>query len=199
MSEKTQVPLVTCSRKQCEGCELLDKLLCVADYKDVMDFFMLFMVVFVPFMAGMIIGRFWLGIVAWLALAAIFFGYVEALVLCRHCPHYGEKGFLLRCHANYGLPKIPKFDPRPLSKAEQAIWLIYAGVLLLWYVPFFIASGQWVLLIITSVGLVAAAWTLMRTQCGRCYNLSCPINRVPPDVREKFYENYPAFDRARKR
>jgi len=49
----------------------------------------------VPFLAGMIIGGFWLGFAAWIGLAALVFGYVEALVLCRHCPHYAEKGFLL--------------------------------------------------------------------------------------------------------
>jgi hypothetical protein len=196
MATKRQVPLVTCSREECEGCGLREKFLCVADLKDVLDFFLLFMVVFVPFMAGMIIGGFWLGIAAWLALAAVFFGYVEALVLCRHCPHYGEKGFLLRCHANWGLPKIPKFDPRPMSKLEKAVWLLYAGVLLLWYVPFFVASGQWLLLLITSVGLVAAVWTVLRTQCSRCYNLSCPVNRVPPETREQFFRNFPAFARA---
>jgi hypothetical protein len=193
MSEKQQVPLRTCIRKSCEGCELRDRLLCVADYKDVMDFFVLWMVFFIPFMAGMVIGQFWLGIIAWLALAAIFFGYVEALILCRHCPHYGEKGFLLRCHANYGLPKIPKFSPKPMTKAEQAVWLLYVGVLLLWYVPFFVISGQWLLLLITSFALFAGVWTIMRTQCNRCYHLSCPVNQVPPEVRKKFYENFPAF------
>lgn len=199
MTQKSQVPLLTCSRKACEGCELRGRLLCVADHRDVLDFFLLFAVVFVPFMAGMIIGRFWLGILAWFGLAAVFFGYVEALVLCRHCPHYGEKGFLLRCHANWGLPKVPKFDPRPLTRAEQIVWLLYAGVLALWYVPFFVVSGQWLLLLIISVALVAAVWTVWRTQCNRCYNLSCPMNRVPADVRDKFYENYPVFDRSRKR
>jgi hypothetical protein len=196
MAAKGQIPLVTCSRKECEGCDIRDRILCVASIKDVIDFFMLFMVMFVPFMAGMIIGQFWLGIIAWFVLAAVFFGYVEALVLCRHCPHYGEPGFLLRCHANWGLPKIPKFSPKPMSKVEKVVWLLYAGVLLLWYVPFFVISGQWLLLLLTTVGLVSSVWTVMRTQCTRCYNLSCPMNRVPPDVREKFFRNYPVFARA---
>jgi len=199
MSVKSQVPLQTCSLKQCTGCDLQDKLLCVADRKDIIDFFAIFIVVFIPFMAGMIIGQFWLGILAWLGLAVIFFGYVEAQVLCRHCPHYGEKGFLLRCHANYGLPKIPKFDPRPLSRAEQVIWLLYAGVLVFWYVPFFVISSQWLLLFITSTAIIASFWTIQRTQCNRCYNLSCPVNRVPPEVREKFYERFPVFAEARKK
>jgi hypothetical protein len=90
--------------------------------------------VFIPFFAGMIIGQFWVGLAVWIGLAVLFFGYVEALVLCRHCPHYAEEGFLLKCHANSGLPKIPRFDPRPLSRWEQAIWIGYVAVLFLYSV-----------------------------------------------------------------
>jgi hypothetical protein len=44
--------------------------------------------------------------------------------------------------------------------------------------------------------LVVAGWTLQRTQCNRCYNLSCPINRVPDSVKAAFFENYPEFSAA---
>jgi hypothetical protein len=118
--------------------------------------------------------------------------------LCRHCPHYYERGFLLKCHANWGLPKIPKFNPRPMSRIERVVWLIYGAVLLLYYVPFFVISEQWLLLGITSWALIAVSWTMQRTQCTRCYHLSCPANRVPKDVRECFFKNYPAFSRSRK-
>jgi hypothetical protein len=144
----------------------------------------------------MIIGQFWVGLALWIGLAVLFFGYVEALVLCRHCPHYAEEGFLLKCHANSGLPKIPKFDPRPLSKSEQVVWVAYVAVLFLYYIPFFIISEQWLLLVLTSWASLTAAWTIWRTQCNRCYNLSCPANRVPEEVKTAFFENYPVFARA---
>ena len=190
-SDKTTA--AACSRQNCEGCEIQGKLLCIHTPKDLIDFYVLFMGWFIPFLAGMIIERFWIGLAIWIGLAVLFFGYVEALVLCRHCPHYAEKGLLLRCHANWGLPKIPKFNPRPLNFSEKAIWLFYVAILFLYYVPFFIISQQWLLFLLTTTALFVAAWTLQRTQCNRCYNLLCPINKVPDDVKRVFLENYPVF------
>ena len=108
-----------CSQSECEGCEIEGKLLCVHKPKDLIDFYVLFTGWAIPFFAGMIIGKFWVGITVWVVLAIIFFGYIEALILCRHCPHYAEDGFLLRCHANWGLPKIPKLKPQPMNSFEK--------------------------------------------------------------------------------
>jgi hypothetical protein len=191
LSDKTTA--AACSRQDCEGCEIQGKLLCIHTPKDLIDFFVLFIGWVIPFLAGMIIGGFWISLAVWVGLAVLFFGYIEALVLCRHCPHYAEKGFLLRCHANWGLPKIPKFNPRPLNFWEKVIWLFYVAVLFLYYIPFFIMSQQWLLLVLTTTALFVAIWTLQRTQCSRCYNLSCPINRVPDDVKKAFFKNYPIF------
>jgi hypothetical protein len=185
-----------CTQNSCKGCEIQGKLLCVHTHQDLMDFFVLFMGWAIPFFSGMIIGKFWTGLVVWLVLAILFFGYIEALVLCRHCPHYAEEGFLLRCHANWGLPKIPKIKPQPLNGIEKAVWILYVVALFLYYVPFFIISGQWLLLALTLSALIVAGWTLQRTQCNRCYNLSCPINRVPDDVKDAFFRYYPEFAKA---
>ena len=108
----------------------------------------------------------------------------------------GIDGFWLRCHANWGLPKIPRMNPRPMNIFEKVVWLLYVAVLFLYYIPFFVISEQWLLLTITSSAMFVAGWTLQRTQCNRCYNLSCPINRVPDDVRESFFRNYPEFGKA---
>lgn len=182
-----------CSRQTCEGCEIRGKLLCIHTRRDLLDFAVLVAVWAIPFVAGMVIGQFWVGLAVWLGLAALFFVYVEALVLCRHCPHYAEDGVLLKCHANWGFPKIPRFDPRPLNRAERVIWFTYGAVLFLFYVPFFAISQQWLLLALTTWALIAACWTVQRTQCTRCYHLSCPVNRVPEDVRKEFFKNYPDF------
>ena len=137
MSRKTNnTTAAACSRQTCEGCEIQGKLLCVHTGRDLADFAVLFIAWLIPFMAGMIIGEFWIGLGVWGGLAILFFGYMEALLLCRHCPHYAEEGFLLRCHANWGLPKIPKFNPRPMNKSEGIVWLLYGSVLFLYYLPF---------------------------------------------------------------
>ena len=182
-----------CSSLTCEGCELQDRLMCIHTHADMADFAVLFIVWVIPFLGGMILGRHWWGLAIWAGLAVVFFGYVEALVLCRHCPAYAEPGSTLRCHANAGLPKFPKFSPRPLNRTEQVVWLLYVATLFLWFIPFFISSQQWLLLAINAAATLTFAWTLWRTQCNRCYNLSCPINRVPADVRERFFHHYPAF------
>jgi hypothetical protein len=182
-----------CNRDECEGCEIQGRLLCIHTPHDLIDFCVLFIGWVIPFLAGMILGKFWIGLAFWMGLAVLFFGYIEALVLCRHCPHYAEKGFFLRCHANWGLPKIPAFNPRPLNTREKAIWLFYVAVLFLYYIPFFIVSRQWLLLVLTTTALFVAAWTLQRTQCNRCYHLSCPVNRVPDEVKKAFYKYYPLF------
>ena len=196
MPQPSKTTAAAYSRLTCEGCSIEGKLLCIHTPADLADFLFPAMGVFIPFFAGMIIGKFWVGLAVWIGLAVLFFGYIEALVLCRHCPHYAEEGFLLKCHANAGLPKIPRFDPRPLSRWEQAVWIAYVAVLFLYYIPFFIISEQWLLLVLTFWASLTAAWTVWRTQCNRCYNLSCPVNHVPEGLKKGFFENYPAFARA---
>ena len=182
-----------CIQPNCEGCAIQGRLLCIHTKKDLADFGVLFIMYAIPFLAGMIIGKFWWALAIWFGLAIVFFVYVEALILCRHCPHYAESGSVLKCHANAGLPKIPPYDPRPLRTWEKVAWLLYVALLFLYFIPFFIISQQWLLLIITSWAGITAAWTVQRTQCNRCYHLSCPVNRVPADVKAIFYQNYPDF------
>jgi len=195
-SSSNAIPASACARETCEGCQIRGKLMCVHTKEELVKFWALFMMVAVPFLIGMIIGKHWLGLGLWVGFCVLFFGYFEALILCRHCPHYAEEGFLLQCHANAGMPKIPPFDPRPLNKIEQVSWLICAVALVFWFVPSFIIGQQWVLLVITSCAAITFFAGLQLTKCNRCYNLSCPINRVPADVRIEFFKNYPIFAEA---
>lgn len=189
-------PAAACSRQTCEGCEIRGRLRCTHTPRDVAGFVVLFLVWAIPFFVGMVISRFWIGLAVWGGLAVVFFTCAEQLLLCRHCPHYAEQGFFLRCHANWGLPKIPGSSPRPMNRLEGAIWLLYGAVLFLYYVPFFVISQQWLLLGITTVALIAAVWIVRRSRCTRCYHLSCPSNRLPEDVRAVFFKNYPAFSKS---
>jgi len=196
LGSKEKTTAAACIRSSCEGCSIRGKLLCVHTKEDLVGFGVLFIGWLVPFLAGMIRGKHWIGLGVWVGLAAVFFGYLEALVLCRHCPQYAEEGSTLKCHANWGLPKIPRLDPRPLSGAEKAIWLAYGVVLFLYHVPFFIVSRQWLLLALTTWSALSAVWSVQRNQCVRCYNLSCPGNRVREDVRRVFFANYPAYAKS---
>jgi len=192
-TERAKTTAAACVRASCRGCSLQGRVLCLHEPVDLMDFAVLWLTWMLPFLAGMILGRFWLALAVWVALAAVFFIYVEALVLCRHCPHYAEPGRVLSCHANSGLPKIPRIRPGPMTLLEKVVWLGYVAVLVLYYVPFFVVSGQWLLLGLTTWAGIAFTWTLQRTQCNRCYNLACPVNRVPAAVRAEIERNFPGF------
>ncbi len=193
---ETKESAKACVQKTCNGCEIDEKLLCVHTELDLVDFAVLFGAWLLPFIAGMVIGQFWIGLSIWVGLAVIFFGVMEAYILCRHCPHYAEDGFTLKCHANWGLPKFPKIDPKPLNKTEKVVWLIYAAILFLYPIPFFVVGKMWLMLAFVVWGGFVWAWTVQRTQCNRCFNLSCPVNRVPEDVRKVFFKNYPDYAKA---
>jgi hypothetical protein len=66
--------------------------MCTHTKQDLFGFAALFLNIFIPFILGMIEGGHLYGIIIWLTLCIIFFGYVEALILCSHCPHYKEEG-----------------------------------------------------------------------------------------------------------
>lgn len=168
-----------CARQSCEGCEIQGKLLCIHTPRDLADFGVLAVGWGIPFVAGMVMGKHWIGLAVWAGLAALFFGYVEARVLCRHCPHYAEEGFTLKCHANWGFPKFPRYDPRPMTRAEGIIFLAFVAVMFLYHVPFFIIGRQWLLLAVTSWAVVAWGWTVQRTNVPaattcRAHAIGCP-------------------------
>lgn len=83
-----------------------------------------------------------------------------------------------------------------MSLIEKFVFLGYVAVWGLFYVPFFLMSKQWLLLVITTWAVLIWAWTLLRRQCARCYRVSYPLNRVPADVREDFFHNYRLFAEA---
>ena len=176
MEQHIEPAAAACSRQSCDGCEIEGDLICVATPLDLADFGILFVNWIIPFLAGMIAGQFWIGLAVWFGLAVLFFGYVEAFVLCRHCPAYAEEGFTLRCHANWGLPKIPRFDPRPMNRLEGATFLGYGAVLftalieaitdgtVLPFVGLSATNGLWLgaLLVVPALGLLAVSWFTRR-------------------------------------
>ncbi len=187
----SKVTAAACIRETCEGCEIDGKLMCIHTRQDLLDFYMIICNLFVPFFAGMIVGKYWYGILGWFVLTVFFFGYFEALILCRHCPHYKEEGNTLKCHANWGCPKIPAYNPRPMNRTEQIVWLISAAVIMFYWAPFFISGKQWIFLSWGATAAIVSVYQLVRTKCNRCYMLSCPLNTVPEETRQIFYKYYP--------
>jgi hypothetical protein len=196
MADGDKTTILECSRSTCDGCKIRGKVICFHTPSQVAGFAVFTFFTIIPFFIGMIVSGFWLWLIVWFVLALIFFLYLEQYILCRHCPHYAEEGRTLRCHANWGLPKFPPFDPHPLKKWEKVVWIIYVALLFLYFVPFFIISSQWIFLIVCSVMTAISVILLLATRCNRCYVLSCPFNRVTADVKEGVLANFPRFAEA---
>jgi hypothetical protein len=81
-----------------------------------------------------------------------------------------------------------------MNKTEQVVWLIYAGLLMFFWLPFFIQAGQWTYLAWASVSSFVSIYTILNTSCNRCYMLTCPLNRVPIEFRDIFYQYYPEYE-----
>ena len=194
MGSKTT--LATCSRETCQGCEIEGKLSCIHTTKDMASIMIPTAGFSVPFFIGMIRGGHRTALRIWLGLVAIFFGYAEEKMLCSHCPQYAEEGFLLKCYSHWGFPKIPDFNPKPISNIEKGIWLVWLGAIALYHIPFFIMRRQWLFLVVTTCAAIFACWTVYHTHCDRCPNLSCLANHVPDEVREAFLKNNPVLMKA---
>jgi hypothetical protein len=151
----------------------------------------------------------------WLAPAYVLYWAVyqiggELFLHCRHCPFWDESSPTLECRINCGVPKIRlpmfarflPFDPRPLTPVQRAIiQCLNAGSILL---PL-IAVGVTIALHPSPRGFTDPATigllccTAILVMCGRimlryltkklcpfCVHFSCPMNRQPYWVIERY-------------
>ncbi len=124
-------------------------------------------------------------------IAMIFFGGVEWYVLCRHCPCYEHSGKehgnegKFYCLANWGSPKLFKYNPTPVSSAGRLVFLIWGiGWAFLFPLIYLWDRLDWLL----GYGLVTIAFlaTLRHWGCSSCPNFGCALNCTPEKNREKF-------------
>ncbi len=183
-------PTIPCGfvgRGECPTCAIEGRLMCHFDRRDMGNFF----IAVVPFFTAVITGSILAGkgkyLFAWLAYAVFFFFVWEARVLCSHCPMWAEKGRILRCHANYGVIKLWKYRPGPMSTFEGFQFL--AGGLILAGFPLvlIVIGGAYLWAVMGVVALLSGVHTIRTVSCPRCLNFSCPANRVPEDVRSAYF------------
>jgi hypothetical protein len=153
--------------------------MCRFDPKDMLHFFMIILPFGVTAVAGTIRAGYGWCLWLWLAYSLFFFFVWEARVLCRHCPFWADSSRLLRCHANYGVIKIWKYQPGPMSRAERIQFAIGALLWIGFPLPFLLMGRQYLLALIGLSAAVSAAFLLRRNVCSRCVNFSCPMNAVP--------------------
>jgi hypothetical protein len=173
------IPCTWQSVSNCQDCQTDGKLMCRLDRMDMVNFFMIILPFGVTTIAGVIrsgYGRYlWL----WLAYSLFFFFVWEARVLCRHCPYWAEAGTILHCHANYGVMKIWKYQPRPMNISERIQFIIGTLLFLGFPFPFLLLGQEYLLALVGLSAAVSAAFILKRNVCTRCINFSCPLNSVP--------------------
>jgi len=138
----------------CPDCEALGRLACRFDRRDLINFLMIVLPFGVISISGMIRAGSSLFLLPWLGYALFFFVVWEARVLCRHCPYWAQNGSVLRCPANYGVIKIWRHDPGPMSVAERFQFVLGALLLIAYPLPFLVVGGQFLL---AGIGLSAAA------------------------------------------
>jgi len=173
--------------------------MCRYERKDTLHFFMIILPFFVTAIGGVICGGYGRWLFGWLAFMLLFFFVWEARVLCSHCPYWAEEGNVLHCHANYGVIKLWKYRPGPMSRSEQLQFLV-GSVFFIGFPLFFLILGSEYLL--AGIALSSAAsfiYLLRRNICNRCINFSCPLNNADPVTRQAFFERNPMIAQAWKK
>lgn len=170
--------------------------MCRFDRGDMLHFFMIVLPFFVTAIVGTILAGFGWYLLLWLAYSLFFFFVWEARVLCRHCPYWAGPGSMLRCHANYGVLKLWKYEPAPMSQAEKIQFgvgvLVWAG----FPFPFLFLGQQYLLALIGLSAVLSGAFILKRNVCSRCINFSCPLNGVPKQAVDAYLRRNPQIREA---
>lgn len=172
----------------CIKCSLHTNLMCRYERRDTLNFFMIILPFFTASIAGMVTAGYGWWLLGWLAYMLFFFFVWEARILCSHCPYWAEDSRILHCHANFGVIKIWRFDPEPMSKPEKIQFIV--GVLFFIFYPliFCIFGGQYLIAGIGFTSAISFGYLLYRNICSRCVNFSCPLNNVPDELRKAYQE-----------
>jgi len=198
----------------CSECSMGGELNCRFERRRLGGFFAMVMPFIASSMAGLYLvsnfaGNWWL-LVAYLGFYLAFFVFLEALILCRHCPHYAGGGSTIRCHANYGLPRIWPYDPRPLNSAERVGILAGFGIFGLypiavevyglwkgWSGPAGWSGNLLTWITILNIATAIVLYVLLRRfYCTRCVNFGCPLNSTPTALIEAYLEKNPGMKRS---
>lgn len=188
-------PIATCISENCDKCAIHKSLNCHFSFKQLLHFYAIVLPTFLLGGAG-IYNASERSLVLWIFMSAAFFLIIENRVMCSHCPHYAEPGASLKCWANYGIIKIFKYRPGPMSLLEKTIFL--SGFTIVWGYPIFflLISSQWFLLIVYVLTVIAFFITLKLFLCSRCMNFACPLNGVKINARKEFFKLNPNIAKA---
>jgi hypothetical protein len=191
-----QLPCSWQNETICNECDISGKIMCRFDRKDMLIFFMIMFPFFVTTIAGTIIAGYGWYLLLWLAYAIFFFFVWEARVLCSHCPNWAEPGKTLHCHANYGVIKIWKYRPGPMSKSDKIQFVIGAAIAIGFPFVLMITGHEYMFTLIGLSTVASGLFFLRKTACSRCINFSCPSNAVPKQYIDAYLKRNPQIQKA---
>lgn len=180
----------------CKGCSIAGNLKCRFDFSDLLHFLLIFLVFLLPAYFGMVTGGYGWYILGHVGFMVVFFGAWEIRILCSHCPYYARRGATLHCIANHGMPKLWRYHPEPMSRAEKIQLLVGFTFLGGYPLPFLLLGRQWIMGVIAALGVLTFFWTLSKYTCSQCVNFSCPLNTVPKNVVDAYLVRNPVMRRA---
>lgn len=183
-------------RSKCLDCSIQGELQCRFNKNDLLSFLILFGPFALAAIGGTIRAGYGWWLLGWLFYALFFFFVWEARVLCRHCPFWAEGDRILHCHANYGVIKIWKYQPGPMSKLEKIQFLAGAFILIAFPFPFMLMGGEFLLGAIAFTVAISFFYNLIRNTCTRCVNFSCPLNKTPKPVIDAYLLRNPEIRAA---
>ncbi len=169
------------------------QLLRMFEAKPLVMFALGFVAILIPVVLGLLLAGMWIFLLIWIVYAIFFLQIWENKILCSHCPHYGNEGRTLRCHANYGLFKLWKYNPAPMSRSEQVQTVIGVAIMIGFPFPFLVWAQQWLFLVFALFGAIVLGAILFGWLCLRCVNFSCPFNRVPKVEVDAFLKEHPVM------
>lgn len=187
---------------ECDDCQLDQMLFCQPTIKYMLLFGVTAMLAIIPAVIGIYLSTFTtfekvviLG--TWIVYAAFFFNIWESRMICNHCPYYANDAEnVLHCPIDKGKLKTYHYDPGPLSTSEKYQFLIGALILIGYFQPFLVLGGQILYMGLSILGIIVWVIVCQKRVCTDCINLSCPLNRVPKNVRDKFLNQNPIIKKA---
>lgn len=163
------------------------------------------------FLVGLMTNQWW-WFYSYGIIIALTFILIEPRLLCSHCPHYDRPGKFLKCWALRGMPKVWRYNPKPISKTEKNMMLIFGSYIdlfpfigIIYGIVLFILDPfsqliYGISLILTAILFIILVYyfskVLLGDACKRCPNFSCAMNKVSKDVVNKFLEKNPVMQKA---
>lgn len=172
------------------------RLLCRFDRNDMLHFFMIILPYAAVVISGAIRAGYGIYLLLWLTYSLSFFFIWEAYILCRHCPFWAEPGRVLHCHANYGVIKIWKYQPGPMSRSERIQFILGALIWIGFPFPLLLLGREYLLSFIGLCAAISAVYLLKKNVCSRCVNFSCPLNNVPKPLVDAYLRRNPQMRSA---